>query len=160
MEQASLKLNIVTWNILADAYAGHSNNIAAPDYIRWHVRKEIIRSLLIQCKPDILCLQECDHFEDFYRQVIHDMGLSSLYVPRPERTDGILVAFNPELFTIAHNETVYFDVLEDILRTGSSAFKIKKRFVRNNIAVMVKLTLNKSPETSIVVSCGHLHWSK
>lgn len=150
-----MKLNVASWNILADCYIrGQLNpNGLVNDELLWANRKNLISSCLNPCIADIFCLQEVDHFSDFYQNHFETIGFQTVYLQRPRKKDGCLIAFNRDKFEIVEYKEIYLD---DIAESHSSTQK--KKFIKQNVALFVKL-LCKETKKEFVTSTCHIHWN-
>ena len=57
------QLTVLQWNCLAD-WASDSFPQVAAEHLAWAYRKPLIIAEIMRVNPDIVCLQEVDHFED------------------------------------------------------------------------------------------------
>lgn len=63
----------MTWNVLADCYSiGQSTKDLS--ILEWTYRKNHIERFVTASKADILCLQEIDHYKDFYEPFLKNIG--------------------------------------------------------------------------------------
>ena len=85
-------LRIATWNSLADCYihgmSGKGQSVS--DALKWTSRSAIIAHVLrtamtgpahtegmdVSVGVDVLCMQEVDHYDDFYKPLLADLGLA------------------------------------------------------------------------------------
>jgi nocturnin len=90
-----MRLNLVTWNVLADCYTRRPAPAPVPlpqapsDHTSWSFRSSLIRQCLREADADIYCLQEVDHFAEFYQPCLAERGYESLYLGRPSRYVGM-----------------------------------------------------------------------
>jgi len=106
--------SVMTWNVLADVYAGKSMSNAsrgseqqkALEPLYWSRRGPLLHSFLNDKQPDILCMQEVnlfpsplccsevdrflqvDHHHDFFAPLLSQLGYSGSYAPRPYKREG------------------------------------------------------------------------
>lgn len=152
-------LKISSWNVLADSYS-NGQQVSDESILAWDFRREKIKQVLLQCNSDIICLQEVDHFHDFYQDLFNDMNFKSIYVCRPTRKDGCLIAYNPLILRQISTLMIDFNYLatERYLSMTPS-----DRFLRDNIAIALKFTWNSNEEDrdqqQFVISTGHLYWN-
>ena len=161
-------LTLANWNVLADVYTfGLFPKTTEPSNKqikqlnfkhRSHSFQEIFHTLAINEIVDLFCLQEVDHFYDFYKPTFDEIHFTSLYLQRPTREDGCLIAFNPKKLTLYDTQEVYLD---DLMKSrpaygqGSGG----KQYERFNVALMAKFACVDDPTKMFVVSCVHLYWN-
>merc|ERR1719464_1052793 len=83
-EGASSLLTIATFNVLAEAFEFGGWHGA------WRNRRERLIDVSLQADPDILCLQEVDHFDDFFEPELRRRGYTGYFAPKtknPKRED-------------------------------------------------------------------------
>ena len=71
------RVSVVSLNVLADSGAmqrdGRYSYIKAA-HIRWEYRKGLLLAAVRRLDPDVLCLQEVDHYRDFWAESLVDPG--------------------------------------------------------------------------------------
>ena len=163
------QLTLATWNILADVYTfgllpktGPTAEQASRHLDFEHRSKALsalFETLATNVEADLICLQEVDHFQDFIKPTLDSLHFTSLYLQRPTREDGCLIAYNPATLTLHGTEEVYLDELtksRPAFGQGSGG----KQYERFNVALMAKFTCNDDPSKEFVVSCVHLYWKR
>ncbi|XP_041800299.1 nocturnin-like [Chelmon rostratus] len=78
-------IRIMQWNILAQALGeGKDGFIRCPlDALNWQERKYLILEEILTYRPDILCLQEVDHYYDTFRPIMASLGYHSSFLAKP-----------------------------------------------------------------------------
>lgn len=78
-------IRAMQWNVLAQALGeGTDNFIKCPmEALKWEERKYLILEEIVTYRPDILCLQEVDHFFDTFQPVLSRMGYQCTFLPKP-----------------------------------------------------------------------------
>ena len=158
-----MKLTVATWNVLADCYAhgqrracaedDASKKREAPSATNWSNRKLLLEHSLKECTADVICLQEVDHFADFYQACLTNLGYRSLYMQRPERKDGCVIAYKTEFLALTSVDRVN---MNDAI-VADSLYEYQK-YQKNNVALSVKLEHIPSGKKFIVCTC-HIHWN-
>ena len=98
---------------------------------------------------DFLCLQEVDHYEDYYEKLLRKLKFKVYYAQRPGvLRDGSLIAWNPEVWTPCFLEKLDFDQCPEAEKN--------RDFVRNNVGVLGVFG-NKAGEKLLVANV-HLFW--
>ena len=108
VERASFRL--LQFNILADGLSG-----LRPDHgcfartslvdILWENRAHKLLHEITQYDPDCLCLQECDHYHDFFFPALSKLGYEGVFSPKP-RSACLDVAPNPDGLAIFTKKSV------------------------------------------------------
>ncbi|KAJ8269477.1 hypothetical protein COCON_G00120840 [Conger conger] len=78
-------IRVMQWNILAQALGEGTDNFVEcpPDALNWAERKYLILEEILTYRPDILCLQEVDHYFDTFQPVLHSLGYHGTFCPKP-----------------------------------------------------------------------------
>eukprot|EP01080_Neovahlkampfia_damariscottae_P011396 gene11396-4563_t len=137
-------MKILQFNTLADilTYSFDSTN---PNFLLWENRKWKLLEEITQYDCDIICLQEIDHFYDFFEPELKHFGYTGIFVGKkrcyfvPE--EGCALFFKSNKFELLHFES----------------FQITKNKPQNSILSKLKL---KSINFSFILSVNHLKASK
>ncbi|XP_069027004.1 nocturnin-like isoform X2 [Embiotoca jacksoni] len=78
-------IRVMQWNILAQALGeGKDGFIRCPlDALNWHERKYLILEEILTYRPDILCLQEVDHYYDTFQPIMAGLGYHGSFLAKP-----------------------------------------------------------------------------
>ncbi|XP_054483623.1 nocturnin [Anoplopoma fimbria] len=78
-------IRIMQWNILAQALGeGKDAFIRCPlDALNWQERKYLILEEILTYRPDILCLQEVDHYYDTFQPIMASLGYQGSFLAKP-----------------------------------------------------------------------------
>lgn len=78
-------IRVMQWNILAQALGeGKDEFIRCPlDALNWQERKYLILAEILTYRPDILCLQEVDHYYDTFQPIMTSLGYHGSFLPKP-----------------------------------------------------------------------------
>ncbi|XP_058506628.1 nocturnin-like [Solea solea] len=78
-------IRVMQWNILAQALGeGKDDFIRCPlDALNWQERKFLILEEILTYRPDILCLQEVDHYYDTFHPIMTSLGYCGSFLPKP-----------------------------------------------------------------------------
>lgn len=157
---------VMTWNILADQLA---NDFPAvnEEFLVWEYRKGLIIKEIDRISPDLLCMQELDHYEDLLKGVMEERGFDSVFrKKRGWHKDGSAIFYKRGMFEKLDQYCVEFPgnqfSLGLMLQKGLQRFYIftthlKAKKVFDNIRVIQANTLlsfigNLPPLPTIV--CG------
>ena len=89
----SKTLRVQQFNVLADGLSGRRDDLGrfarmTKDVLGWESRRESLLHEIVQYDADIITLQECDHFHDFFQPKLYEMGYVGYFAPKP--TSGCL----------------------------------------------------------------------
>lgn len=81
-------LRILQFNTLADGLSGLRSDMGgfsrvSKDFMTWNHRKTLLLSEIMQYDPDIITLQECDHYYDFFYPSLSFQGYEGIFAPKP-----------------------------------------------------------------------------
>lgn len=79
---------VLQFNMLADGLFGLRQDLGAfsrtkSEDVRWVKRRSQIIYEILQYKPDIITLQECDHYYDWFLPELTKYGYDGLFAPKP-----------------------------------------------------------------------------
>lgn len=103
-------LRILQWNILADGLCGlRSDNggfsLCNPEKLQWEIRKPLILTEILQYDPDIITLQEVDHYYDDLLIFFLQYGYSSIFATKPN--SPCLLENNDYITILNEKENIY-----------------------------------------------------
>ncbi|KAM6981379.1 nocturnin [Aplochiton taeniatus] len=83
LQQPSIR--VMQWNILAQALGeGKDGFVRCPlDALNWSERKYLILEEILTHRPDVLCLQEVDHYYDTFQPVLASLGYHGSFLAKP-----------------------------------------------------------------------------
>lgn len=163
-----ISISVVSWNCLADCYSrgtivGKRRN--SERFISWHSRSKRIGDILHQNDADVICLQEVDHYEDYYQPLLSSLRYQTVYAQRPGRDDGVLIAFKLDKFRIVQKHLVDFDDLARV-KTHRISVSQREKLRKGNVAIILllksvstKLSPDGSKECFFTVSTSHMYWN-
>ncbi|XP_007895886.1 nocturnin isoform X1 [Callorhinchus milii] len=111
-------IRVMQWNILAQALGEWKDNfIKCPrEALNWSERKYLILEEIVTYRPDIVCLQEVDHYFDTFQPVLRGLGYHSTFYPKPRSPcldvennngpDGCALFFLRERFELLDSVTL------------------------------------------------------
>ena len=111
-EESLLSVSVMSYNVLADAYANeHARELysSVPDEcLCWSSRSRLLEKEISHWSPDIVCLQEVDHFKDIER-LLRPHGYIGRYTPRTNgRPDGLAMFWQKSKFQLVASNDVSF----------------------------------------------------
>uniref|UniRef100_A0A3B5BJ05 Nocturnin n=1 Tax=Stegastes partitus TaxID=144197 RepID=A0A3B5BJ05_9TELE len=83
--QHNPSIRVMQWNILAQALGeGKDGFIRCPlEALNWEERKYLILEEILTYRPDILCLQEVDHYYDTFLPIMSSLGYQGSFLAKP-----------------------------------------------------------------------------
>ncbi|TKS90324.1 Nocturnin [Collichthys lucidus] len=127
----SPSIRIMQWNILAQALGeGKDEFILCPlDALNWQERKYLILEEILTYRPDILCLQEVDHYYDTFQPIMSRLGYHGSFLAKPgspcldveqnNGPDGCALFYRRSRFTL--QATAHLRLLAMMLPTNQVA---------------------------------------
>jgi len=148
-------LRVLQYNVLADAYARAAwLPYCKRSSLNWEYRKHNLLGEILGYNADLICLQEVDHFGDFFLPELRKRGYDGVFVKRPSpfKKDGCCIFYRRDKFRLREKFEIQFN---DLVRRGGP------RFHTNNVAVLLSLVLRGEGAgggqgSSLMVGCVHL----
>ncbi|XP_030419765.1 nocturnin isoform X1 [Gopherus evgoodei] len=124
-------IRVMQWNILAQALGeGKDNFVQCPmEALKWEERKCLILEEILAYQPDILCLQEVDHFFDTFQPLLSRLGYQCTFFPKPwspcldvehnNGPDGCALFFLKDRFTLISSVNIRLTAMK--LKTNQVA---------------------------------------
>lgn len=147
-------MRVLQYNILADAYARAAwLPYCKPASLNWEYRKHNLLGEILGYNADLICLQEVDHFGDFFLPELRKRGYDGAFVKRPSqfKKDGCCIFYRRDKFKLREKFEIQFN---DLVRRGGP------RFHTNNVAVLLSLAISERAWAgaggSVTVGCAHL----
>jgi len=96
---------IAQFNVLAD-YLSDAFPHTDPKVLTWGYRKQLLIDEILQHKSDIVCLEECDHFEDHFKPHLESVGYGSLFKKKIDKKakDGCAFFWNTKKFELLDHQ--------------------------------------------------------
>lgn len=143
---------VMQWNILAQALGeGKDNFINCPkEALKWEERKYLILEEILIYRPDVLCLQEVDHYFDTFQPILSRLGYQCTFLAKP---------WSPCL-DVEHNNgpdgcALFF--LQDRFQLISSAkFRLSARTLKTNQVAIAEILQCKESGRLVCVAVTHL----
>jgi len=120
-QSSSKTIRILQWNLLSQALGQNNDNfVSCPDSaLEWKRRRHLMAEEIIRYDPDIVCLQEVDHFK-FLQKVLGTLGFSGTFFPKPDSPcmyikgnngpDGCAIFYKTERYEVVKIETRILEV--------------------------------------------------
>lgn len=114
------KFRLLQFNMLADGLSGLRDDLGAfsrakEDDVLWENRKGKLLHEILQYNPDVITMQECDHYYDFFLPALTANGYDGIFAPKPasaclevsDNSDGCAIFFKRNIFKILSTEVHY-----------------------------------------------------
>lgn len=100
LTQPANNLRVLQFNILADGLSGLRADLGGfsrvkKDFMVWEYRRNLLLAEILQYDPDIITLQECDHYYDFFFPMLYSQGYDGVFAPKPASA-CLEVSSNPD----------------------------------------------------------------
>jgi mRNA deadenylase 3'-5' endonuclease subunit Ccr4 len=171
-EQTSTTLRILQFNMLADGLSGLRKDLGAfsrvtPLDLDWNRRKQQLLHEVTQYTPDVISMQECDHYYDFFLHELDARGYDSHYAPKPasaclevhENSDGCVLFWKRNKLRVLSRETLTFALSKADLRTDSEtdyAGSDTQMRTQNQVALFVVCRLLDENNGTLLVDSPHI----
>ncbi len=166
------------FNMLADGLSGLRDDLGAFsratfEDLDWENRKVLILNEITQHSPDIITMQENDHFYDYFLHEMSKLNYLCLYSPKPasaclevsDRSDGVALFLSKNKFNLISSETLTYalsniDIKDpSIPSPGDGDTTIK---TQNQVAIIAVCELANQAKGSppLIIATTHLKASK
>ncbi|XP_028111233.1 carbon catabolite repressor protein 4 homolog 4 isoform X2 [Camellia sinensis] len=117
-----LKFRLVSYNILAQAYAKSEQFPHSPPPCRkWKTRSQAILTLIKSLRADFLCLQEVDEYDSFYKGNMESHGYASIYIQRSgKKPDGCGIFYKHNIAELVVEEKIEYNDLVNSIQDGTA----------------------------------------
>ncbi|KAF5272703.1 hypothetical protein FQA39_LY07730 [Lamprigera yunnana] len=141
-------IRVLQWNILSQALGVMNDNFARcpENALDWNFRRCRIVEEILQYFPDVICLQEVDHF-NFLKHVLGTQGYEGMFFPKPDSPcfyiegnngpDGCAIFYRKNKFDFVKNENKVLDIW---------------RVQSNQVAVLAVLRIRETGQEICVIT--------
>jgi len=148
-DTTGFNFTIMTYNVLAECYMSPTRYAHCPEYARrWSYRGKQILDEISFYRPDVLALQEVDHF-DFFESKLGKLGYKGVFQRRSGyRLDGCALFYNNKFDLVSHQSVDFNDLV---------TIKHNETYRRDNVAIIATLR-PKTENRHVIVATTHLYW--
>jgi nocturnin len=131
-------ISLFTWNSLADCLAEGFTNVKDPAILSWENRRSMAIDVVKEHNYDIICLQEIDHYYDWYEPSLDKLGYSGVFQPKyNDNGDGICIFWKRDKFKVVDD--------------------MRFRYIKSSqVGLIVVLGLASNPTQKLCVGTTHL----
>ena len=153
-EEANVELlKICSYNILASEFLFKWAYGVETQYAEFNYRSLNVLKELEFYDSDILCLQEVDNYDEFYREKLAKLGYDTIFKMKAKVGRywllpgvGAVLGYKSDKYELVEQKSLIYDNFDkDITNTG--------------IEGIFALLKNKKTENMFLVSSTHTHWS-
>lgn len=109
----------------------------------WNVRRQILSSEIESYNADIICLQDVDHYYDYWKNKLNSLGYDSIFKQKTEilgiHLDGVCVAYKRNLFQLFKTSTIEFNDANNFNNLKDDNSDMRVRIVTDDVGVILFL---------------------
>ena len=131
-------LTVMQFNVLADGLSGMDEKkggftATPPDALHWSYRAPLLlEELTRHGTPDLILLEECDHYHDYFLPALQDLGYEGRFVEKlrspcglsldPSLSDGCALFWRPESLDLIDCEELRYEALgeHNVIENGKA----------------------------------------
>jgi len=135
-KKAAPQFRVCSFNVLAQCYVNQIRfPYTLPFALKWKHRRVQLMKEVLSYNADILCLQECDNYREWWQGKMGLAGYDGIFMKRDGAAkDGLAVFYKRDLFQLFKTQEIHFNNIGDWLTEGNPA-----RAQTDDIAVIVGL---------------------
>lgn len=105
------RIKIMTYNMLAQGLVRRKLFPTSGAALKWDWRSKTLLDEIIHYSPDLICMQEVDHFQykSFWRDELAKHGYRSNFHRNESKTHGVCIVFRSEIFLCPHQSFISYD---------------------------------------------------
>ncbi|KAG2627832.1 hypothetical protein PVAP13_3KG263938 [Panicum virgatum] len=110
---AGYQFRLVSYNILAQVYVKSAFFPHSPSAcLKWKSRSKAVLTELKSFDADLMCIQELDEYDTFYKKNMENSGYSSIYIQRSgDKRDGCGIFYKPKSAELVQKEGIHYNDL-------------------------------------------------
>jgi len=112
-----------------------------PHLLQWENRNQMLLSEITRFSPDIICLEENDHFTDFFEPKMNALRYNGFLKLKENGKDGSVLFYSSRFEVVKKELFNYSDLLAE---------------QHGQVGIMVALTLRDNPQKGVIVCTTHL----
>uniref|UniRef100_A0A0A9ZEV0 Nocturnin n=1 Tax=Lygus hesperus TaxID=30085 RepID=A0A0A9ZEV0_LYGHE len=144
-------IRILQWNLLSQTLGVNNDNFVCcpPEALQWQRRRNLLTQEIVRYSPDVICLQEVDHF-NYLKKVLATQGYVGMFFPKPDSPcmyvkdnngpDGCAIFFRTSRF--------------ELVKHASRVLEVWK--VQSNQVALLAILRNRADGKEICIATTHL----
>lgn len=152
---------VMQWNVLAQALGQHTDNfVKCPsEALNWETRSYRMCEEILTKQPQIICLQEVDHYR-YFERVLATQGYSGVFMPKPDSPciyvpgnngpDGCAIFYDHNRFKLIDKHTRIIEVWH--VQSNQVAILLVLEEISSGRQVMVVTTHLKARQGALLSS--------
>lgn len=124
--KTSARIKFLSYHVLADCKAVQQRHTTTKN---WEYRSQMLLQEIKSYDADIICLQDVDHFNDFWRSKLMLLGYDNVFKQRTQKrdshTEGVVIAYKRELFQLFKTVSVELNNAADMDTEKGGTFREK-----------------------------------
>ncbi|KAE8813284.1 carbon catabolite repressor protein 44-like [Hordeum vulgare] len=180
------QFRLVSYNILAQVYVKSAFFPHSPSAsLKWKARSKAVLTELKSFNADLMCIQELDEYETFYRKNMESSGYSSIYVQRSgDKRDGCGIFYKPKSVELLQKEVIHYNDLVETCRLDDTVISApsnnsspseessgkednkkrgdpddpRVRLKRDCVGLLAAFKLSDPCEHILIVANTHIYW--
>lgn len=109
--------SVLQYNTLADVLSTDSFPLVSSETLVWENRSIKLIENILKNNPDIICLEEVDHFDDWFLPKLSAHGYDGIFLPKVKddkpTTDGCALFYRKSYFSLVSQQSLrYCDYME------------------------------------------------
>jgi len=102
-------VTVAQFNVLADYLAVDDFPLTDRDVLKWDYRKENLIRCMIAHSPDVIALEECDHFEDWFLPELSKEGFDGIFYVKKGGRDGTALFWKTDKFKKVNESNINYE---------------------------------------------------
>ncbi|KAL8156735.1 hypothetical protein AgCh_001729 [Apium graveolens] len=124
-----LRHGTVITNVLHAYVSGVKLTHSAEPFLKWNDRSQAILTVLRSFEADIICLQEVDEYDTFYKHKIESQGYSSVYIQRSgTKPDGCGIFYRNNKLKLVMEEKIDYNDLANSIQEEAGLYVGMNKF--------------------------------
>ncbi|KAI8065642.1 Endonuclease/exonuclease/phosphatase [Gongronella butleri] len=145
----SASCTIMSYNVLAQALCQRELFPHAGKMLKWKTRRTMVMDEIAYYRPELMCLQEVDNYDVFYKEALEKLGYATTYHQHESKRQGCVIAYQADAWEQVAYRTVDLD-------TDASC---PPTMATGNVAQLMALaTRDKHPRRRVLLGNTHLYW--
>jgi nocturnin len=157
-----IEVSIMQFNLLADGLSGLHPEKGGflgtpPEALDWDSRRWRLLEEIVRFDADIVCLEECDHFDDWFEPQLAALDYEGVFQKKPKSKcldfctleDGCAIFWRKDKFSLVAKQMIFYSKVDPAPNT------------HNQVAVVLTLKpIGGAATSAFMIACTHLKAEK